>query len=68
MIVYSRTALSSDTEGNLTRLTTIGPNQNELLTNDINLSEKLDEIIRLMKVMNFNLSTITGNFTDEIGE
>ncbi len=68
MLLYSRTALAQDDDGNLTRLTTIGPNQNELLTNDINLSEKLDEIIRLMRVMNFNLSTITGNFTDEIGE
>jgi len=66
MIIYSRTALANDTEGNLTRLTTTGPQQDAVKTYDINLAEKLDEVINEMRITNFHLSLITENFIDEI--
>lgn len=68
MIIYSRTALAQDTDGNLTRLTTVGPEQNELQVQETNLSEYIEEIIDQLKITNFQLSTLTENFIDEMGE
>lgn len=68
MIIYSRTALSQDDYGNLTKLTTSGPQQNEVLTKDIHSRELLERIYNQLKILNFQMATLTENPIDEIGE
>lgn len=68
MIIYSRTALAQDVDGNLTKLTTVGPEQDSVKTTDQNNNELLREILNQLKVLNFQIATITENEIDEIGE
>ena len=44
MIIYSRTTLAQDIEGNLTRLTTTGPQQDSVKTYDQNTQQWLELI------------------------
>lgn len=66
MIIYSRTALAQDVDGNLTRLTTTGPHQDSVKTYDINIQRYLPEILEQLKILNFHMYTITENDIDEI--
>jgi len=68
MIVYSRTCLSQDSDGNLTRLTTTGPQQDSVKTYDHNTQQLLEGIYNQLKVLNFQIATITENFPEEIIE
>ena len=68
MIIYSRTAISQDTNGNLKKLTVTGVEQDSIKTFDLNSHEYLEKIFEQMKIINFQLGTITENFIDEIGE
>jgi transcriptional regulator of NAD metabolism len=68
MIIYSRTALAEDTSGNLTRLKTIGPEQDSLKTNDQNSQQYLMSILEQLKIMNFYLSTLVDYSVDEVIE
>lgn len=49
MIIYSRTALAQDTDGNLTRLITAGPKQDELLVKDLSGNEWTEAIYKELK-------------------
>lgn len=66
MIIYSRTSLAQDSDGNLTRLTTVGPTQDELKVNDQITSQYMEAIYEQLKILNFQISTITENQIDEI--
>lgn len=68
MIIYSRTALAQDIDGNLTRLTTTGENLDSVKTYDQNSQRYLEEILNQLKILNFQMGTITENFIEEIGE
>ncbi len=68
MIIYSRTALAQDSHGNLTRLTTIGPHQDEVKTSDTKSQEYLSEILNQLRVLNFHLSVVTEVDIEEIGD
>lgn len=68
MIIYSRTSLAQTSDGDLTRLTTVGPNQDEVKTSDQDNNELLRSIYNELKVLNFQMATITENNLDEIGE
>lgn len=65
MIIYSRTALAQDTYGNLTRLTTTGPEQDSVKTYDHNAQEYLANILEQLRILNFQMATITENFISE---
>lgn len=66
MIVYSRTSLAQDIDGNLTRLTTIGPELDEVKTSDQTNNQYLEMIYEQLKVLNFQIATITENQIEEI--
>lgn len=66
MIIYSRTSLAQDTEGNLTRLKTVGPQQDEVKTSDQVNNQYLEMIYEQLKVLNFQMATLTENQIDEI--
>lgn len=66
MIIYSRTALAQDTDGNLTKLTTTGLDKDELKTFDHLSRELLSYILDQLKILNFQMATITENQIDEI--
>lgn len=68
MIIYSRTALATDSDGNLTRLETTGPNQDELKTSDQTNNQYLEMIYEQLKVLNFQMGTLTDNQLEEIIE
>ena len=68
MIIYSRTALATDAEGNLTRLKTVGAKNDAVKTYDENFAETMDEILNQLRIMNFHLGLITENQIEEIGE
>lgn len=68
MIIYSRTSLATDSEGNLTRLKTIGTGSDAVKTYDENFAETMDEILNQLRITNFQLSLITENPIEEIGE
>lgn len=65
MIIYSRTALAQDVDGNLTRLTTVGPNQDSVKTYDQNSQQYLESILEQLRIMNFHLGLLTDNQVDE---
>lgn len=66
MIIYSRTSLATDTDGNLTRLTTVGPEKDEVKTSDQTNNQYLEMIYEQLKVLNFQISTLTENEIDQI--
>lgn len=66
MIIYSRTALAQDVDGNLTRLTTTGPQQDSVKTYDQNSQQFLENILEQLKILNFQMATLTENEIDEI--
>lgn len=68
MIIYSRTALAQDVYGNLTRLTTSGPEQDEVKVADQNANENLNEVVKQLRILNFQMATITENFLDDFPE
>lgn len=68
MIIYSRTALATDSEGNLTRITTVGPEQNEVKVSDQTGNEYLEQILEQIRILNFQMATITENFVDSFQE
>jgi len=68
MIIYSRTALATDVDGNLTKLTTTGPNQDSVKTFDHNTQQFLENILEQLKILNFQMSTLTENSINEIIE
>ena len=68
MIIYSRTALAQTSDGELVKLTTVGPEQDELKINDQDSNELLRNIYNQIRVLNFQMATITENHLDEIGE
>ena len=65
MIIYSRTALAQDVNGNLTKLKTTGPERDSVKTYDENSIELLKSIENQMKILNFHMSVITENFLEE---
>jgi hypothetical protein len=48
MIIYSRTALATDVDGNLTKLTTTGSEQDSVKTYDQNSQQLLEGIYNQM--------------------
>lgn len=68
MMIYSRTALATDSNGNLTKLTISGSQSDELRTVDSDGNELLRQIYNQLKILNFHMSTITENDLEEIGE
>lgn len=68
MIIYSRTALANDVDGNLTRLTTTGSQQDSVKTFDNNAQQYLERILNQLEILNFQMATITENNLDEIIE
>jgi len=68
MIIYSRNYIAQNTDGDLTRLTTTGPEQDSVKTYDQNTQQLLEGIYEQMKILNFQISTLTENQIDEIIE
>jgi len=68
MIIYSRTSLALDNDGNVTKLTAVGPNDDQLRTYDQNTQQLLEGIYNQLKILNFQMGTITENAIDEMGE
>ncbi|MFW6046342.1 MAG: hypothetical protein ACOCP4_00865 [Candidatus Woesearchaeota archaeon] len=68
MIIYSRTALAQNVDGELTRLTPTGPEQDSVKTFDHNTQQLLEGIYEQMKILNFQMAIITENDIDEIIE
>jgi len=68
MIIYSRTAIANTVDGDLTKLTTTGPNQDSVKTFDHNTQQFLENILEQLKILNFQMSTLTENQIDEIIE
>lgn len=68
MIIYSRTSLAVDNNGDVTKLTAVGPNDDQLRTYDQNTQQLLEGIFDQLKILNFQMATITENFIEEIGE
>lgn len=68
MLIYSRTAIAQTTDGNLTRLTTTGPKQDSVKTYDHNTQQLLEGIFNQLKILNFQIATITENSLEEIIE
>lgn len=68
MIIYSRTALAQDIDGNLTKLTTTGEHLDSVKTYDQHSQIFLEKILNQLKILNFQMGTITENFIEEIGE
>lgn len=52
----------------LTKLITVGPEQDELKTYDQNATELLKSIYEQLKILNFQIATITENSINEIGD
>lgn len=68
MLIYSRTALAADSDGNLTKLTTAGPHQDELRISNPDGNALLESIYNQLKVLNFQMATLTENSINEIGD
>lgn len=68
MIIYSRTALAQDPNGNVTKITATGPYADEFKVFDQNSQEYLYNILEQMKILNFQMATITENVIEETGE
>jgi hypothetical protein len=66
MIIYSRTSLAQDNDGNVTKLNAVGPNSDQLRTYDQNTQQLLEGIYNQLKVLNFQMATITENSIEEI--
>ncbi len=66
MIIYSRTSLATDTDGNLTKLTTVGPQQDKVKVYDQNSDQYQEQILEQLRILNFQLSILTENSIDEI--
>lgn len=66
MIIYSRTSLAQDTDGNLTRLTTVGPEQDEVKVSDQIGNQHLENMVNQLRILNFQIATITENPLTEI--
>ncbi len=61
MIIYSRTSIAQTGDGDLTRLVTTGPYEDQLKINDQEGNELLSEILNQVKALNFQMATITEN-------
>lgn len=68
MILYSRNSIAQDVDGNLTKLTTTGPEQDSVKTYDQNTQQLLENIYNQLKMLNFQMATITENWIEDIGE
>jgi len=62
MIIYSRTTMAQDQDGNLVNLSLTGPAGDELKVQDTGITYYIQEIIDQLKINNFHLSLLTENF------
>ena len=58
MIIYSRTKIATDEEGNLTDLKTLTPN-NQVKVNDEEVLSIQKDILKQLKIMNIHLAITT---------
>lgn len=66
MIIYSRTKIAQTSDGDLTDLKTVGPEQDEVKTSDQVNNQYLEMIYEQLKILNFQIGTITENQLEEI--
>jgi len=64
MIIYSRTKIAKDTDGNLTDLQTLTPN-NEVKVSDENSVSLQKDILKQLKIMNIHLSINTDTIIND---
>ena len=64
--MYSRTSLALDNDGNVTKLNAVGPNSDQLRTYDQNTQQLLEGIYEQLRILNFQMATITENSIEEI--